>query len=70
MIVANMHIVSPCPPRSMRASLASYRKHYVGEVIYDLTQDSIRGRGRTDLRHGHMPTLATSSTFLWNLGNH
>ena len=55
-----------CGFRSMKTSLASYR-HLLGttKTIYDLGQSAEAGRARTDLKHGELPTLATTTSHLW-----
>ena len=52
-------------PRSMKKSLGIYRHRFPGKLVFDLSQDAKSNRGRTDLRNGELPTLATSSSYLW-----
>ena len=45
-----------------------YRASYPGKVIFDLGQSVKDKRGRVDLKGGELPTLATSSWYLWSHG--
>ena len=52
----------------MKRSLVHYRASYPGKVVFDLGQSVKDKRGRVDLKHGELPTLATSSRYLWSHG--
>jgi len=60
-----VHVLSALLLRSMAWSLKTYRTVYPGKAVFDLSQSAKSGRGRTELQHGELPTLATSSTHLW-----
>lgn len=50
----------------MKTSLASYRRlKGPTKTIFDLGQSAEAGRARTDLKHGELPTLATTTGHLW-----
>ena len=64
-VLTCVHFISALLLRSMAWSLSTYRSLYPGKSIFDLSQSAKNGRGRTELQHGELPTLATSSTHLW-----